>query len=137
MIRRATHDDLDDVVDIGRRFHAYSPWSYVPFDPDSLRAFCARLVDGGVIFLSEDGLIGGLLNPLYFNPAYVVGVELFWFAPREGRELRSAFEEWARENGAYAVQFSALGDQKSETVGALFKRAGYRKVETGYFKEFQ
>lgn len=137
MITRATHDDLDTVVGLGRRFHAYSPWRDVPFDPDSLRAFCGRLVETGVIFLSEDGLIGGLLNPLYFNPSYVVGAELFWFAPKEGRELRIAFEEWCRENGAHAVQFSALGDEKSDTVEALFKRSGYRKVETGYLKEFQ
>ena len=137
MIRKATHDDLDRIADLGGDFHAFSPWREVPFDRDSIKAFCARLIDGGVIFLSDDGLLGGLLNPLYFNPAYVVAAELFWWAPKEGRELRLAFEEWAKEMGAYAVQFSALGNEKSETVGKLFQRAGYRKVETGYLKEFQ
>lgn len=136
MIRKATHDDIPRICDLGRDFHAYSPWSEVPFDRDSVADFSRRLIDSGVIFLSDDGICGGLLNPLYFNPSAVVAVELFWWAPTEGRALRLAFEEWAQEMGAYAVQFSALGDHKSETVGALFKRAGYRKVETGYLKEF-
>ena len=137
MIRRATHDDLDRIADLGTDFHAFSPWREVPLDRDSLKAFCARLIDGGIILLSDGGLCGGLLNPLYFNPAFVVAAELFWWAPKEGRALRLAFEEWAAEQGAHGVQFSALGNEKSATVGKLFERAGYRKVETGYYKELR
>ena len=134
-IRKATHDDLDLVVNFGRDFHAVSPWREISFDPDSTKDFCARLVDGGVILLSETGMIGGLLNPLYFNPAYVVACEMFWWAKSGGRELMEAFEKWGADEGAVALQFSALGDDKAERMARLFDLAGYRKVETGYFKE--
>lgn len=135
MIRTATKDDLERIADLGADFHAYSPWCKVPFDREAIKAFCSSMIDGGVIFLSDEGLCGGLLNPLYFNPSVVIAVELFWWAPSEGAALRKAFEEWAAENNAFGVQFSALGDERAATVEALFKRAGYRKVETGYFKE--
>lgn len=135
MIRKAVHDDLDRIVSMGRSFHAYSPWSNVPLDSQSLREFLAKIIDSGVILLGENGMIGGIMNPLYFNPSYVVAAELFWWAESGGRELMKAFEEWGAENGAYGYQFSALHDEKSERMDALFNRAGYRKVEAGYFKE--
>lgn len=135
MIRRATHADLDTVVRFGADFHAYSPWKSIPFDTDATREFVGRLIDGGVVFISETGMIGGMLNPLYFNPAYVTAVELFWWATKNGRELMQTFEDWAIEKGAHGIQFSALGDDKAERMAQLFDRAGYRKVETGYYRE--
>lgn len=135
MIRKATHDDLDAVVRFGADFHAYSPWKSIPFDADATREFVGKLVDGGVVFISETGMIGGMLNPLYFNPAYITAVELFWWATKNGRELMDAFEKWAVQNGAHGIQFSALGDDKAERMAQLFDRAGYRKVETGYYRE--
>lgn len=135
MIRKATQDDLDAVVSFGSDFHAYSPWREIEFDPVATKAFCERLIEGGVILMSETGMIGGLLNPLYFNPKYVIACELFWWATSGGRELMRAFEDWGAENGCRAYQFSALGDDKADRMAQLFNRAGYRKVETGYFKE--
>ena len=135
MIRKATHDDLSMVIDFGRDFHALSPWREIPFDADSTKDFCARLIDGGVILLSDTGMIGGLLNPLYLNPSYVIACEMFWWAKSGGRELMEAFEAWGDEQGVFGFQFSALGDDKADRMDRLFDLAGYRKVETGYFKE--
>lgn len=135
MIRRADHDDVDAVVRFGADFHAYSPWKSVPFDAEATAQFVGRLIDNGVIFISETGMIGGLLNPLYFNPSHIVAVELFWWATKGGRDLMQAFEAWSEEQGASAIQFSALGDHQSERMAQLFDRAGYRKVETGYYRE--
>lgn len=135
MIRKATADDLDAVVSFGSDFHSYSPWRNIAFDRDATKEFCGKLIDGGVILISETGIIGGLMNPLYFNPSYNVACELFWWATSGGRELMKAFEDWGQENNASAFQFSALGDDKSERMAQLFDRAGYRRVETGYFKE--
>lgn len=135
MVRKATYGDLDAVVRLGADFHSYSPWRDVPFNPDATSEFVRKLIDSGVVFMSDTGMIGGLLNPLYFNPEHVVAVELFWWATKNGRELMQAFEEWAVENGAHSIQFSALGDDKADRMAQLFDRAGYRKVETGYYRE--
>lgn len=135
MIRKATHDDVSMVVDMGGAFHDYSPWRSVPFDRDATSAFVSNLIDHGVVFVSETGMIGGLMNPLYFNPSFSVACELFWWAKSGGRELMKEFEQWAEENDARGIQFSSLGDEQSERMAVLFDRAGYSKVETGWFKE--
>ena len=49
MIKKATYDDLDRIADMGRDFHAYSPWKTIPFDPDATAGFVSRLIDGGVV----------------------------------------------------------------------------------------
>ena len=135
MIRRAGPEDIPAIVNMGRDFHAYSPWSAVPFDDEATEDFAAKMIDGGVILMSDTGMIGGVLSPLYFNPAHVVAVELFWWATAGGGALREAFEEWAKDGGAHAVQFSALGNTHSEAMGRMFARHGYRPVETGYLKD--
>lgn len=136
MIREATHADLPQIVALGAEFHAYSPYRVIPFDGEGFEAFAARLIDGGVILLSDDGMLGGLLNPLYFNPAVVMGAELFWFARKEGRQLREAFERWAEDRGAQGVQFSGLADERQATIRKVFERAGYTAGEQAFFKRF-
>lgn len=134
MIRRATLDDLETCVEHGSNFHAYSIWKDIPFDREATKQFIGRLIVGGAVFLSEDGMIGGMLNPLYFNPSYVMSVELFWWAPKEGRELRLAFESWAEEQGVAGHQMGCLADEKAPIVTRLLRRAGYSPVETGFLK---
>lgn len=136
MIRQATADDLDRITELGAAFHAYSPYRDIDFDPDGFRAFAAGLIEQGAVFLSDDGMLGGLLVPLYFNPAVVMGAELFWWAGKTGRALREAFEGWARGQGAQGVQFSGLTDQREETIRKVFERAGYARAETAFFKRF-
>jgi hypothetical protein len=136
VIRAATRDDLDRVVELGAAFHAYCPYRDIPLDREAFREFAGRLIDGGVILLSEDGFIGGLLNPLYFNPAVVMAVELFWWAGKTGSALRGSFEAWARENGAHGIQFTGLADEREQTIRKVFGRAGYQPVEVGFIKRF-
>lgn len=136
MIREATPDDLAQVVRLGGEFHAHSPYAAIPYDPQAFGAFAGRLIDGGVILLSEDGMLGGLLNPLFFNPSVVMGAELFWWARKEGRQLREAFEAWAEARGAQGVQFSGLADERQATIRKLFERAGYVAGEQSFFKRF-
>jgi GNAT superfamily N-acetyltransferase len=136
LIRLATHDDLPRIVELGAQFLSYSPYRDIPLDPDAFAEFAGRLIDGGAIFLSEDGFIGGLLNPLYFNPAIVYAVELFWWAGKTGTQLREAFEAWARDQGAQGVQFTGLANEREATIRKVYERAGFRAVEVGFIKRF-
>lgn len=136
MTRRATQEDVPEIVRLGADFHAMSPYRAIPYDPEAFAEFAGRLIEHGVIFLSEDGMIGGLLNPLYFNPSVVMGAELFWFARQGGRALREAFEEWAKAGGAQGVQFSGLADDNTDRIRKHFERAGYTAAEQAYFKRF-
>lgn len=123
-------------MELGAAFHAYSPYREIPFDPEGFGEFVLRLMAGGVILLSEDGMLGGLLNPLYFNPSVLMGVELFWWAGKTGGPLRLAFEEWAAERGAEGCQFTGLADEREPTIRKVFRRAGYEACEVGFMKRF-
>lgn len=129
----ATHDDLDRIVEMGRQFHAYSPWSDVPYDPETVRIFAANTIDKGVIFLSFEGMCGGIIHPLYFSPETLIGIEFFWW---RGSGLRQLFEDWCRERGAFGVQFSALADDHLPAVSRLYRAAGFKAAETAFVKRF-
>lgn len=135
MIRRATTDDLPEILALGAEFLAYSPHRWIPLDAEAFAAFATQLIEGaGAIFLSEDGFIGGALAPCYFNPAYAFAAELFWFARKDGRALREAFETWAREAGADAVTCSGLADDHEKAIRRVYARAGYEPSEVAFMK---
>lgn len=128
----ATEADLPRILEYAKAFHGYSPWSRYPMDEAATEIYARNVMAGGVIILSDTGMIGGLLSPVPFAPDLVVAVELFWWGDGQ---LKKAFESWARESGAKAVQFSALADDRSDIMARLFRRDGYRPVETGYLKD--
>lgn len=134
MIRRATLDDVPEIVDLGARFLAYSRHRDIPLDRAAFGNFAAGMIDSGVIFLSDEGMIGAVRCPLYFNPAVIVAAEVFWFAPKEGQALKAAFEQWAVEIGAYAIQYSAIVDDHAKAVDRIYRRSGCVPIETAYFK---
>lgn len=136
MIRQATPDDLDRIKELGADFHAACPYRELPLDIEAFGDFALKLIEGGVIFLSDDGMIGGLMSPLYFNPAVVMGCELFWWAGKTGKPLREAFEAWAKDGGATGVMFSGLSDEREPTIRKVFARAGYTPGELAFFKRF-
>lgn len=134
MIRRATIEDTQQAVRFAKEFHAESVHSWIPVDDEALTSWMAGLITGGAVFLSERGIIGGVIVPMYFNPSIKIAAELFWWAPQEGRVLREAYEAWAKGEGASISQFSGQRNDRSETVEKLFRRAGYEPVETGFMK---
>lgn len=133
-MRRATESDLEHIVGLGAKFHAYSPWAEVPYDVEAVRGVAQACLDHGAVFVTADGMCGGIIQPLYFSPGVMIGAELFWWAPSQGGEMRAAFEAWAKGAGAYAVQFSALGDDRAKGTARLYRMAGFTPAETVYLK---
>ena len=70
-----------------------------------------RLMDGdaSVLFVSDGGMIGGSLAPLYCSPDCVTAVEFFWWST-DGRGMRLLrdFEGWAADMVAYEVRMTRL-----------------------------
>jgi hypothetical protein len=136
MIRQATHEDMSRIVELGGQFLGLGPYAWVPLDVAAFEAFAAQLIRDGVIFLADDGLIGGCLYPFYFNPSVVMTAELFWYSPKNGRLLREALEGWARERGCAAITFSGLANEREATIRKLFQRADYQPTEVAFVKRF-
>ncbi len=126
------------VVAFGRKFHAMSPWKDTAFDDDAVLNYVSQLgaSDDGYFEITEGGMIGGIVMPLWFAPSTILGVELFWWSeePGEGNRLRANFENWAIARGAQHVSFSGLVNEREAAVRRLMERQGYTAVEIAFRK---
>lgn len=133
--KQAALGDEPYLVELAREFHQYSPWRDTTFDEQAVYGLAVHLIGQGGVFFTDTGFIAGLLVPLHFDPSTIVATEVAWYAPDGGgRELRDAFEDWAREQGATMVQFSALGDEHLDQVHNNFLKNGFHLAELQYVK---
>lgn len=134
---KATLSDLDKVVALGIDFHAASPHSVDPVDTEGWTASAKALIEAGGVFVSDGGMIGGALAPLYFNPAVVYAYELFWWAPDgSGMALQREFRAWAKDSGATGIHWTALADDSLPRIDRIYARSGAVKTEVAYRERF-
>jgi GNAT superfamily N-acetyltransferase len=133
MIRPATLADLDQITAWGALFHASSGMA-APYDPEATRDFVAKLIEApqATVLMHDHGMIAGVLSPAYCAPEWVIAVELFWWAERDGQSLLRAFEKWARDEGTNEIRMTTLA--ANPRVGSIMARAGYAAAETSYSK---
>ena len=130
-MRQATEDDIQRLIEMGRKFHAQSGLPF-GFDDAAVGALLSALTGGGVIIMTDSGAIGGVMNPAYCDPSWRMAVELFWWAEKDGLALLRAFEEWAAERGASEVRMTSLASlPRADTI---LRRKGYAATEISYSK---
>jgi hypothetical protein len=147
IIRKATPDDIADIIEMGQKFIAYSEFrGFVHPSVAEMAQTVAGIIQNGVLFVIDEdgkavGMLAGILTPFWMSPTNVIATELLWWVNEESRAGRGgimlvkAFEEWAREQNAVAVSISDLIIQGESPVGALVGRMGYRMVERSHIKE--
>jgi len=147
-VRLAEPADLPSCLDMTARFHAASPISDVaPFDLDGMAVTLKEMLSNpraGVWLALRNsqpvGVAGALLYPLYFNPAYEVVQELFWWLNPDargsgaGEKLFQTLQTWAKDSGASAVFMIALADNRVGKMDSFYKRAGFQPMERTYMK---
>ncbi|WP_170545306.1 hypothetical protein [Ruegeria arenilitoris] len=133
LIRPATVDDLPRIVENGAKFHAKSKQPF-PYDPIAAGKFARIMIgnDDSQIFISDTGMIGGVLTPSFYAPQWVMAVELFWWAERDGLKLLKKFEEWAEESNATEVRMTSLG--ALPRADRLLREDSYEVAEISYRK---
>lgn len=136
-IRRATFEDIDAIVAMGKRFHENSPYAdHFALDPDRCVLTVEWLLKNGAIFVAErDGelvaMLGVTVMPHLMSGVYTA-TEVFWWVDLQARglglKLLRTAERWAKANGAEAFTLIAP-DERAER---LYERLRYQKVETAY-----
>lgn len=127
-----------------REFYAASKF-LGSFDIQKFVDFWRPMIESevGVIFIAEDdGEIAGAIAGLAYAEPYsgdLVVQEFFWFV-RPGRrgpglKLYEALEFWARQKGAKALRMVHLMDSMPDKLSRVYKRLGYKQVETLYSKD--
>lgn len=130
-MRKATAADIPRLIEMGRKFHAQSQLPF-GFDPVAVENLLTALAINGAVIVSDHGAIGGVLNPAYCDPRWIMAVELFWWAEKDGLSLLRAFEEWAAEMGANEVRMTSLASLPR--ADAILRRKGYAATEISYSK---
>lgn len=136
MIRDATVEDIPFIVDLGRKFAAIT-YPEIDYDPETTAASLRGLIDSeaGVLLVSERGMIGAVLFPMFFNAGHLHCQEMFWWDEGgEGRALLRALEARARERGARTITMVCLDDIRPGVFAKLYTRAGYRPAERFFIK---
>lgn len=122
----------------GRKFHQLSPYRETEFDLDHVIEMIGRMEDNpnAFVFVTDKGLIGGVLVQNWFSPTEVAATELFWYSEEKGhgRKLRELFEAWARQSGAQVIHFTCLINEHEKRVRHNLSQIGYKPVEIGFRK---
>lgn len=144
-IRSAKFNELDRVVELGRKFLAEGPYRrYVEDNPKTAAKLAIDLnanPQARILVAVVDGEVIGVLAFVIFDH-YLSGVktanEVIWYVLPDHRgraalELLWAAEREAEKLGAVNMQLTA----PSWYVGEIYQRCGYALVEIGYQAELK
>lgn len=146
VIRRATKDDVFDLLILARGFSKEAPEMH-KWDKDKTEALLNSVIEADmcVAFVWEEGdeIVGGLIGavqPLFMSHT-IVAAELAWFVDKDARgksgsiKLVKSFEAWAEEKGADYVTMADI--QGIANLNKLYERLGYKLTETAYSKRIK
>jgi GNAT superfamily N-acetyltransferase len=143
MLRKATHDDLPRLVELGEQMHGESPlFSRMAFSASRLNESLANVIGStaGFAWVYEaDGQVVAAMAAMAFPhwaSTDIVACDLALFvepAHRGGMgfvRLLNAYSQWARDMGAVPgmTWFGITAAADPEAAAALCERLGWRRV---------
>lgn len=147
MIRPATMDDVDAIVEMARKFYPASGYAEIgpmaDVAPAGLAIVCMQT---GVALVAERGgqLVGMVIlavTPFEFNVELEIAHELaFWIEPEHrggmlAARLVRAAEDACRERGVRALRMAKLASS-GDDVGRLYQALGFKPSESYFSKVF-
>lgn len=141
MIRPATLDDLDVLVELGRRMHAESErFSRLTFDSAKVRNLLARLIpsEDALVLVVESpggevtgGFVGYMTAHWYSEEKAAQDLSLFVRPDRRGGIAAAAmvnrFVEWARGRGCKQIVLGISTGVRVEQTSELYHRLGLKQ----------
>jgi len=129
--------------------HAESSYSRLEFNEDRLRHIfdiytkdSTRALILGRVNGEACGLYAGYITPYYFSNELVAN-DIAWFVVKErrgsslGLRLLSAFESWAKDQGASEIRVGYSTDINPAAFDSLMIKRGYSRVGGNYRLERQ
>lgn len=145
MIREATEQDLEAIMEMAEKFYAATEYSEViPFDRESAENLVLSSCKQGMCFVDDDyrGFVLGMLFPYSLNNSEIVGSELAWWVEPEyrnemvGIQLLEALESAAETNGAKMWSMMCLESIEPDKVERIYERMGYTRTERTFTRTF-
>lgn len=140
MLRIATSDDLELVVEMGLKFIETSPYKDI-YSPDKLKDLVADYIaakgENKIVLVYEDkGMILGMIYPFAFGDVLQCMEVGWWVEPDYRKEgigdkLLEALEYWANKLGCSIMTMVSLDDK----LDKFYTKKGYRLSERLYMKD--
>lgn len=149
MIRLATPDDVEPMLELGRRMHAESPvYAPHPFSDHMVRDFIHRAIADHMRYAAVApmpagraaplaGLMIGMIDVHFFGPTLIAQDQALYVAPEaRGAGLAGAFldhfADWARDAGAKVAVFATSAvpprDRADDPLAHMCESRGYEQV---------
>ncbi len=130
----ATEADIPNLVSMAESLHGKREARF-EFIADDMAAYFLALIQSpaGVIFMTEDGFIAGMVTPAPQNNSWIMAFEIYWWSKgRSGLRLKRAFEGWALNMGANEIKFSHPVEETR--VAGILEKSGHVPTEMIYGK---
>ena len=148
ILRDAIETDVLDIVLAVKQFCKEVPHpAWGRFDSNKVKDLVSSLIDSEAGFVKivtiDEEVVGALIataTPVPINSFIFAQELMFWLDPdhRNGKtspKLIDAYVEWSKAVGCDFVRLSTLDELLDSRVGVLFKRKGFKPIETAYIKE--
>jgi GNAT superfamily N-acetyltransferase len=141
-VRRATEEDIPEVLAMGAALHAESPrYSALTYNPAKVE-FLARHViadpEGGALVAEKDGkiigMMAGFVAPHWFSDDLIASDYTFYVKPEHRRKGRAAlmlvraFEEWAAAHGAVSIVPGTSTQIDADSTARFYEKLGYERT---------
>lgn len=149
-IREAKYTDIFDLFKLVQEFFIVSrhalEWGVSLKEKDALMTIKSFMDNPDLclfIGLNDgnlEGIIIGGIRPWILNFDEKIAFELGYYVRPKSRKGRlaklliSKFEEWAKENGALAIEVGSIVSVEGKRVSKLFERLGYPQIINGHVK---
>jgi L-amino acid N-acyltransferase YncA len=143
MIRLATENDIDRMVEIGEKFAAETTYRTVEYSKERIEATIKILIKAGFCMVAEKdgvivgGMMGDVFTPWYSNDR--MGIDYCIYIEPEHRnglmavKMIKKFEQWCISMGAKQIR-PGIGTG-NRSVSRLYKALGYKSVGEWFLKD--
>ena len=148
ILRDAIETDILDIVLAVKQFCKEVPHpAWGRFDSNKVKDLVSGLIESENGFVKivtiDEEVVGALLataTPVAINSFIFAQEIMFWLDPdhRNGKtssKLIEEYVEWSKAAGCDFVRLSSIEDLQGSRVGLLFKRKGFKPIESAYIKE--
>lgn len=144
MIRKATLEDMETLIRLGKKAHEDSPtYRLVPLDETKCRLLVINsLADkDSVILVSErrgrvTGFLIGVAEELFFSrKKYATDLMVYSDKSGEAAQLIRRFHSWAKQRGCVEVIMGTSFGGNLERTEPLYDALGMKRVGSMYAKE--
>lgn len=142
MIRCATKDDIQALIELSRDMHAECWMRWMPFAPERVSVVLNELVNHGFLWVHEhggqiDGGMAGYVAECWYAQIKVAGEFGLYVRPDlaggiVAMRLVKQFVQWAREQGAHEITLGITTGVNVHETGRLYERLGFECVGGNY-----